>query len=177
MTMAVLQHVPFEGPAAIADWAAARGIELAVTHLYRGDPLPLLSDFAMLAVMGGPNFQTTAAKRRLSKLANVIGTGRILTRDVCGLIFGQMGVSKFSLSHPIFGQIGLVLFPSCSFAITRKPLRNMVGATDYASRSFVHISSKSSHPAPDRERLRNNRRSLRQNVLQPPAALVERQRA
>jgi len=42
-----------------------------------------------LAVMGGPNFQTTTAKRRLSKLANVIGTGRILTRDVCGLIFGQ----------------------------------------------------------------------------------------
>ena len=45
MRMAVLQHVPFEGPAAIADWAASRGIEIAVAHLYRGDPLPALSEF------------------------------------------------------------------------------------------------------------------------------------
>ncbi len=54
MRMAVLQHVPFEGPAAIADWAASRGIEIAVAHLYRGDPLPSLSEFDILSVMGGP---------------------------------------------------------------------------------------------------------------------------
>lgn len=52
--MAVLQHVPFEGPAAIADWAAARKIDIAVRHLYRGDPLPELAEFDMLTVMGGP---------------------------------------------------------------------------------------------------------------------------
>ena len=54
MKMAVLQHVPFEGPAAIADWAAARSIDVTVRHLYRGDPLPGLSEFDMLTVMGGP---------------------------------------------------------------------------------------------------------------------------
>ncbi len=54
MKMAVLQHVPFEGPAAIADWAAARKIDVMVRHLYRGDPLPGLSEFDMLTVMGGP---------------------------------------------------------------------------------------------------------------------------
>jgi GMP synthase-like glutamine amidotransferase len=54
MKMAVLQHVPFEGPAAIADWAAARGISVTVRHLYRGDPLPDLAEFDMLTVMGGP---------------------------------------------------------------------------------------------------------------------------
>ena len=54
MRMAVLQHVPFEGPAAIADWAAARKIDVAVRHLYRGDPLPDLAEFDMLTVMGGP---------------------------------------------------------------------------------------------------------------------------
>jgi len=54
MKMAVLQHVPFEGPAAIADWAAARKIDTTVRHLYRGDPLPDLSEFDMLTVMGGP---------------------------------------------------------------------------------------------------------------------------
>jgi len=54
MKMAILQHVPFEGPAAIADWAAARKIDITVRHLYRGDPLPELSEFDMLTVMGGP---------------------------------------------------------------------------------------------------------------------------
>jgi GMP synthase (glutamine-hydrolysing) len=52
--MAVLQHVPFEGPAAIADWAAARGVSMTIAHLYRGDPLPGLPAFDILTVMGGP---------------------------------------------------------------------------------------------------------------------------
>jgi len=54
MRMAVLQHVPFEGPAAIADWAGARKVSVTVSHLYRKDPLPELLEFEMLAVMGGP---------------------------------------------------------------------------------------------------------------------------
>jgi GMP synthase-like glutamine amidotransferase len=54
MRMAVLQHVPFEGHAAIGDWAAANGVSVAVTHLYNGDSLPALPDFDMLTVMGGP---------------------------------------------------------------------------------------------------------------------------
>jgi GMP synthase-like glutamine amidotransferase len=54
MRMAVLQHVEFEGPAAVADWAAARGFPLRVFHLYRDAALPSLADFNMLTVMGGP---------------------------------------------------------------------------------------------------------------------------
>lgn len=49
----VLQHVPFEGPAAIADWATARGHELSITHVYEATPPPLDS-FDFLAIMGGP---------------------------------------------------------------------------------------------------------------------------
>ncbi len=54
MRMAVLQHVSFEGPAAIAEWARSRGVVVAETHLYRGDALPTLDAFDMLTVMGGP---------------------------------------------------------------------------------------------------------------------------
>ncbi len=54
MRIAVLQHVEFEGPAAIADWAAARGFPLRIFHLHCDTALPLLSDFDMLTVMGGP---------------------------------------------------------------------------------------------------------------------------
>jgi GMP synthase-like glutamine amidotransferase len=54
MRIHCLQHVPFEGPAAIADWAAAGGHSLRTTHVYRGEDLPPLDGFERLVVMGGP---------------------------------------------------------------------------------------------------------------------------
>lgn len=49
-----MQHVPHEGPGAIAHWAAARGHLLAVTRLDRGEVLPSVADFDALVLMGGP---------------------------------------------------------------------------------------------------------------------------
>jgi len=54
MRMTVLQHVEFEGPAAVVDWAAGREFPFRVFHLYRDTALPSLSDFDMLTVTGGP---------------------------------------------------------------------------------------------------------------------------
>jgi GMP synthase-like glutamine amidotransferase len=54
MRIAYLQHVPHEGPGTIADWAAARGIELEGYQLYRGAPPPAADAADALAVMGGP---------------------------------------------------------------------------------------------------------------------------
>lgn len=68
MNIHFVQHVPFEGVAAIADWAEARGHELSGTQMYRciletvGVPeepdaravLPSLDEFELLIVMGGP---------------------------------------------------------------------------------------------------------------------------
>lgn len=47
------QHEPFEGPAAIADWASRRGHTMTGHHLYRGDALPAHDAIDMLVVMGG----------------------------------------------------------------------------------------------------------------------------
>jgi GMP synthase-like glutamine amidotransferase len=52
--IAVLQHVPFEGPGAIADWAEARGHSLTRTALYRGERVPDPKSLDALVVMGGP---------------------------------------------------------------------------------------------------------------------------
>ena len=49
-----LQHVAHEGPAAIGDVLAARGIELVQVRLDRGDALPSVDEVAGLVVMGGP---------------------------------------------------------------------------------------------------------------------------
>jgi GMP synthase-like glutamine amidotransferase len=49
-----LQHVPFEGPAAIADWATERDHDLSGTHLFADETLPEPDAFELLVVLGGP---------------------------------------------------------------------------------------------------------------------------
>lgn len=53
MRIRCLQHVPFEGPAAIAEWAGSRGHDLAVTESWR-EAMPAPDAFDALVVMGGP---------------------------------------------------------------------------------------------------------------------------
>lgn len=50
----MLQHVPFEGPGSIADWADARSARLDVTRLFADEPLPDPTAMDLLVVMGGP---------------------------------------------------------------------------------------------------------------------------
>jgi len=54
MRVHYLQHVAFEPPAAIADWADDRGHDFAGTHLHEGESLPDPDGFDLLVVMGGP---------------------------------------------------------------------------------------------------------------------------
>ena len=54
MRIHCLQHVPFEGPGAIADWAAERGHGLEITPLYAGAEPPAQDRFDRWVVMGGP---------------------------------------------------------------------------------------------------------------------------
>jgi len=50
----VCQHVPFEPPGAIADWAVNRGHDLTRTRLHADDALPDPATIDWLVVMGGP---------------------------------------------------------------------------------------------------------------------------
>lgn len=54
MRIQVFQHVPFETPGYVAEWAALRGHALAAAHLYRGDAPPPPDAYDWLVVMGGP---------------------------------------------------------------------------------------------------------------------------
>ena len=54
MRLICLKHVPFEGPAAIADWARSRGHKLDCVDVYAGEPIPAPSELDLLFVMGGP---------------------------------------------------------------------------------------------------------------------------
>jgi GMP synthase (glutamine-hydrolysing) len=50
----LLQHVDFEGPAAIQDWVSRQGYTLTKTRFFLDEQLPALTDFDILIVMGGP---------------------------------------------------------------------------------------------------------------------------
>jgi GMP synthase-like glutamine amidotransferase len=55
MRLHVLQHVEFEGPARIAEWAAAKGWNVTTTQFFAGElPPPGLARIDLLVVMGGP---------------------------------------------------------------------------------------------------------------------------
>ena len=54
MRVRALQHVPFEGPAGVAAWAASRGHELEAVRLFDGARPPEPADLDLLVVLGGP---------------------------------------------------------------------------------------------------------------------------
>ena len=54
MRIHCLQHVPFEGPAGIDDWAARKGYPVTTTLLFEHGKLPDREAFDWLVVMGGP---------------------------------------------------------------------------------------------------------------------------
>jgi GMP synthase (glutamine-hydrolysing) len=54
MRIRVFQHVPFEGPANIGEWALTHGHSLDVTKLYEDAEPPGPDEYDLLVVMGGP---------------------------------------------------------------------------------------------------------------------------
>ena len=93
--MAVLQHVEFEGPAAIADWAAAHGVLVRVCRLGRNGILPSIYDFDMLTVMGGPMSANDQAQfdwlgPEIALIREAIAAEKI----VCGVCLGAQMIAK-----------------------------------------------------------------------------------
>ncbi|MDF2845054.1 MAG: putative amidotransferase [Herbinix sp.] len=54
MRIHYLQHVPFENPGTILDWAKQREYPLTCTKLYENSEFPEQSQFDWLVIMGGP---------------------------------------------------------------------------------------------------------------------------
>lgn len=50
----IIQHVAFEGPGAIGQWARERGHSVTTTEQFSGGRLPSVDEFDFLVVMGGP---------------------------------------------------------------------------------------------------------------------------
>jgi len=54
MKILCLQHVPFETPAALGGWFTSKGHSVQILPVYKNLPMPAVSEFDFLLIMGGP---------------------------------------------------------------------------------------------------------------------------
>jgi len=110
MQIACLMHVPFEGPAAIADWAVERGHALRTIRLFEGQSPPTLETFDLLAVMGGPmgvgdkaEYPWLAAEKRF--LEQVLNAGKCILGVCLGaqLLADVLGATVWPNAHKEIG--------------------------------------------------------------------------
>lgn len=121
MRVHVLQHVPFEGPARIADWVAARGGALSVVPVYDGAPLPAAAEVDRLVVMGGPMGANDAARlpwlgEEKRCIARVVDAGRPVLGVCLGaqLIASALGAAVRRNAHPEIGWFPIEPHPDAS---------------------------------------------------------------
>jgi GMP synthase-like glutamine amidotransferase len=95
MRIQCLTHVPFEGPAGIADWAESRGHEVVVTPLYAGVAPPDPAGYDWLVVMGGPmGVGDEAAYPWLGAEKQAIGDAIAAGKTVVGVCLGAQLIAQ-----------------------------------------------------------------------------------
>jgi GMP synthase-like glutamine amidotransferase len=165
MHIHVFQHVAFEGPGLIADWAHLNHVTLSYTRFFNGDALPNAFDFDLLVVMGGPmgvyddvQFPYLPAEKAFIKQSldagkKVLGIclGAQLLANVLGVSvtqnnhkeIGWFPVQKGQDSHPFFAgfyeQPSLPIFHwhGDTFALPEGAL-HLFKSEATASQAFIH---------------------------------------
>lgn len=102
MRVHTLQHVPFEGPAAIADWSCERGHPLTTTKAYDGEPYPGPGELDLLVVMGGPmSVRDVAAHPWIPSEIRLIEACIRLEKPVLGVCLGAQLMAS-ALGAPVY---------------------------------------------------------------------------
>ena len=124
-----LQHVPFEGPAKIADWALAKGHKLTSTKLYENVLLPPIKSIDWLVVMGGPmNIYQEKDYPWLIKEKEFISKAIEADKTILGVCLGAQLIADV-LGARVYGgqhkEIGWFPIALTSEAKTSKPFETL----------------------------------------------------
>ncbi len=95
MNIHILQHVSFEGPEMILDWAEKHGHKSSYTRFFRGEPLPEMSAFDILIVMGGP--MSVADEKKIPWLAGekeFLAEAILNRKKILGICLGAQLVAE-----------------------------------------------------------------------------------
>ncbi|ASZ14381.1 gamma-glutamyl-gamma-aminobutyrate hydrolase family protein [Chitinophaga pendula] len=121
MTIHYFQHVPFEDPGCIIDWATQKQYQLKATHWYDQPTVPDISGIDLLIIMGGPmsvhdqakypwlsiEKELIAATIRAGKPALGICLGAQLIADVLGAAVRPHTHKEIGWFPVSFSTIGL----------------------------------------------------------------------
>jgi GMP synthase-like glutamine amidotransferase len=95
MRYRVLQHVAFETPGRISDLIRTKGGSSETTALYAGEPVPAVTDFDVLIVMGGPmSVHDTEEHPWLIAEKELIGTAIHAGKPVLGICLGAQLIAE-----------------------------------------------------------------------------------
>jgi GMP synthase-like glutamine amidotransferase len=121
MRIHYIQHVPFEGPASIAQWADLHGHRQTFTHVYEKPEFPDLEAFDWLVIMGGPmgvydelQYPWLAAEKKFVRKS--IDAGKAIVGICLGaqLSAEVLGEKVFANKHKEIGWFPVELTPEAS---------------------------------------------------------------
>ncbi len=86
----VFQHVPFETPGCIINWANDMGYPITYTRFYNKEPLPGMDDIDWLVVMGGPmSVHDTSIYQWMADEKKFIASAIASSKRVLGICLGS----------------------------------------------------------------------------------------
>ncbi|THF76420.1 type 1 glutamine amidotransferase [Cohnella fermenti] len=118
MRIQFAQHVPFEDPGAILQWAITKGHEYAITRFYEGDALPAPDSWDTLILMGGPmsihdEHEYAWLKQEKEVIAQAVSRGKNVVGFCLGaqLIAAALGANVYPNTHKEIGWFPIRLTP------------------------------------------------------------------
>lgn len=94
MKIDILQHVPFEGPAAIGEWARQNNHELRIHRLDRQEFVPQVNAIRFLILMGGPMSVNDSDQNWLEEERRLIRQAISLQVPIFGVCLGAQQIAK-----------------------------------------------------------------------------------
>lgn len=110
MRVRIIQHVAHEGPGSVLAWCAERSAEVAYSRLWESQVLPVVDDFDVLVVLGGPmSVNDEAALPWLAPEKQLIGDAVAAGKSVLGICLGAqliaaaLGAKVYANPEPEIG--------------------------------------------------------------------------